>query len=174
MREPVGLLGFVCGYDGTACGPGLWMLPEEVGIGLQIFAVHRSIVVHIDQNVTLCFLYAAVSGMRQALFVFCEIAEPDVGKIRVETVAFGCRTVGAVVVYQHNLVLLVRECIVGQAFQYVVNVLVAVVGADDDGDEHNVWMYEWLSVPFVFESRCHRTCLLLHIPRLDISRKAVG
>ena len=65
---------------------------------------------------------------------FDTIAEGDVGVVGVETAALALGGVGAVVVDKDYLVLVVRIIVVGNAFEYVIDLLFAVIGADDDGN----------------------------------------
>ena len=58
----------------------------------------------------------------------------DGGVVCLETAALARGGVGAVVVDQHYLVLVVRIVVVGNAFEYVIDVLFAVIGANDDGN----------------------------------------
>ena len=64
---------------------------------------------------------------------FDTIAEGDVGVVGLETAALALGGVGAVVVDKDYLVLVVRIVVVGNAFEYVIDVLFAVIGANNDG-----------------------------------------
>ena len=63
---------------------------------------------------------------------FEEIAETDVGIVGLKPTALILGAVGAVIVHQHNFVLVVGIVVFGNALQNVVYVLVAIVCTENN------------------------------------------
>ena len=129
MRHPARLFGLVDGQYGAAGGDGLGVAGEEAGVALQILRVDGGVVVYVCQQVALRLSYAAVAGIRESLVGFDAVAEGYVGVVVAKALALGRGVVGAVVVDQHYLVLVMGKGVRRYAAEHVVDIFVTIVRA---------------------------------------------
>ena len=134
VRHPAGLFGLVYGQYGAAGCDGLRVAGEEGGIALQVLRVDGGVVVDVGQQVALRLADAAVAGVGEPLVGLDTITEGDVGVVGTEPTTLGSGVVGAVVVDQHYLVLVVWEGVHRYAAEHVVDVFLPIVCAEDDGE----------------------------------------
>ncbi len=101
---------------------------------MQIVSLHKSVVVQEHQRFSSAFTDTPIAGMGQSLLDFHDIMEVQ-GRISLpEPLALALRMVRAVVVHQHDFKPFRGERIPCDMLERPVDVLLPVVGADDDGN----------------------------------------